>query len=74
MKKIIKPFKSYREMDDTQKQKISNNPNLHASKPDSVKKKISDTMKARWAATPYKFAKNIDNGGTTIYDIMLEDE
>lgn len=74
MEKTIKPFKQYREMDDEQKQKISSNPNLHASKPDSVKQKISDTMKARWAATPSKYAKNTDDGGTTIYDIMLEGE
>ena len=68
----IKPFKQYREMDNAQKQKISNNPNLHKPKSDSTKKKISDAMKARWAATPYK--KSIGQSETTIYDIMLEDK
>ena len=71
MERIIKPFKQYREMDDAQKQKISNNPNLRKPKTDMVKRKISDTMKARWAATPSKNGKNIGQDGTTIYDIML---
>lgn len=54
MEQNHKPFKQYREMDDAQKQKISNNANLHKPKSDITKKKISDTMKARWAATPSK--------------------
>lgn len=64
-----KPFKQYREMDNAQKQKISSNPNLHHPKSEETKRKISQTMKGRWAATPSK--ANVDNGGTTIQDIML---
>ena len=67
--KNYKPFKQYREMDDEQKRKISENPNLHRSKPEYVKQKISQTLRGRWAATPSR--KNIDAGGTTIQDIML---
>ena len=66
--KTIKPFKQYREMDNAQKQKISNNPNLHKPKPQEVKDKIADTMRKRWAATP---SKNKDTDDTTILDIML---
>jgi hypothetical protein len=66
-----KPFKQYREMDDAQKKKISDNPNLHKPKPQEVKDKISYTMRKRWEATP---SKNKGQDGTTIYDIMLEDE
>ena len=64
----IKPFKQYREMDDEQKRKIANNPNLHKPKPQEVKDKIADTMRKRWAATP---SKNKGQDGTTIEDIML---
>ena len=67
--KNYKPFKQNREMDDEQKRKISDNPNLHRPKPDSVKRKISQTMRGRWAATPSR--NNADAGGTTIQDIML---
>lgn len=64
MERIYKPFKQYREMDDSQKKKISQNPNLHKPKPQAVKDKIADTMRKRWAATPNK-------EDTTIEDIML---
>lgn len=64
-----KPFKQYREMDDEQKRKISQNANLHKPKPQEVKDKIADTMRKRWAATPSKEVKQ--QGGTTIDDIML---
>ena len=67
--KNYKPFKQYREMDDTQKQKISSNPNLHHPKSEETKRKISQTMKARWAATPNR--KNVDAGGTTMDDLVL---
>lgn len=67
--KNYKPFKQYREMDDAQKQKISNNPNLRQPKSQEVRRKISQTMKGRWAATPRR--ENKDVGGTTIEDIML---
>ena len=56
-------------MDDTQKQKISSNPNLHHPKSEETKRKISQTMKARWAATPNR--KNVDAGGTTMDDLVL---
>lgn len=65
--KNIKPFKAFREMDEYQKQKISNNPSLHKPKTDAIKKKISDTMKARWAATPNK-------PKITMNDLVLEKE
>ncbi len=52
-------------MDDAQRQKISQNPNLHRSKSEETRQKISATMKARWAATPHK-------PQTQIEDIMLE--
>ncbi len=61
----IQPFKKYREMDDEQRQKISQSPNLHRAKSEETRKKISATMKARWAATPHKPI-------TKIEDIMLE--
>lgn len=61
----IKPFKQYREMDDDQRAKISQNPNLHRSKSEETKRKISDTLRKRWAATPHKPT-------TKIEDIMLE--
>lgn len=64
----IKPFKQYREMDDEQKMKISNNPNLHKPKSQEVKDKIADTMRKRWAATP---SRTKGQDGTTIEDIML---
>ena len=48
-KRNYKPFKEYREMDDEQKQKISSNPNLHHPKSEETKRKISQTMKGRWA-------------------------
>ena len=64
-----KPFKQYREMDDEQKRKISQNANLHKPKPPEVKDKIADTMRKRWAATQSKEVKQ--QGGTTIDDIML---
>lgn len=64
----IKPFKTFREMDDAQKQKISSHPNLHRPKSEETKQKISDTMKARWAVTPHNPAKN------SIYDIMLQEK
>ena len=67
--KHYKPFKQYREMDDEQKRKISDNPNLHRPKSDLTKQKISQALKARWAATPSR--KSIDDSGTTIEDIML---
>ena len=67
--KNYKPFKQYREMDDAQKQKISHNQNLHQPKSEATKRKISQTMKGRWAATPSR--KNVDAGGTTIDDIVL---
>ena len=62
----IKPFKTYREMDDEQKKKISQHPSLHKSKSADVRAKISKTMKARWAATPHNPVHS------NIYDIMLE--
>ena len=51
----IQPFKKYREMDDDQRR----------TKSEETRKKISATLKARWAATPRKTP-------TTIEDIMLE--
>ena len=63
-----KPFKQYREMDDTQKRKISDNPHLHLPKPDSVKKKISQTMKGRWAATP---SRNPNPNGIKAKDLVF---
>ena len=74
MENTYKPFKQYREMDDEQKKKISNNPNLRKPKPQEVKDKIADTMRQRWAATPSKYGENVEQDGTTIYDIMLEDK
>lgn len=68
-KRNYKPFKEYREMDDEQKQKISSNPNLHHPKSEETKRKISQTMKGRWAATPSKTNNAIS--GITIQDIML---
>lgn len=68
MDNIYKPFKQYREMDDEQKKKISNNPNLHKPKSQEVKDKIADTMRKRWAATPSKHGEQEE---TTIEDIML---
>ena len=61
-----KPFKQFREMDDEQKRKISDNPNLHRPKSDLTKQRISQSMKARWAATPSR--KNVDAGCSTIND------
>ena len=60
-----KPFKQYREMDDQQRQKISQHPSLHRAKSEVTKKRISNALKKRWAATRHK-------SPTTIEDIMLE--
>ena len=68
MGKNYKPFKQYREMDDEQKRKISQNANLHKPKPQEVKDKIADTMRKRWAATPSRKDTEQDS---TIFDIML---
>ena len=67
--KHYKPFKQYREMDDEQKRKISDNPNLHRPKSDLTKQRISQALKARWAATPSR--KGSDAGGTTINDLVF---
>lgn len=66
--KEIKPFKVYREMDDEQKQRISQNPSLHSPKSEETKHKISQTMKARWAATPHRPQTS------NIFDIMLQEQ
>lgn len=52
-------------MDDQQRQKISQHPSLHRAKSEVTKKRISNTLKKRWAATRHK-------SPTTIEDIMLE--
>jgi hypothetical protein len=67
--KHYKPFKQFREMDDEQKRKISDNPNLHRPKSDLTKQRISQAMKARWAATPSR--KNGGSSGTTIDDLVF---
>lgn len=61
-----------REMPEYVKAKLRANANLHKPKTPETKEKISAGLKRAWAAIPPKNGNSVDDGGTTIKDIMLE--
>lgn len=63
-----------REMPEYVKEKLRNNANLHKPKTPETKAKISAGQKRAWAAIPPKNGTSTDAGGTTITDIMLEND
>ena len=61
-----------REMPEYVKEKLRNNANLHKPKSPETRAKMSAGQKRAWAAIPPKQGCTVDDGGTTIDDIIFE--
>lgn len=70
---ITKTYKrTSREMPEYVKEKLRNNANLHKPKSPETRAKMSAGQKRAWAAIPPKQGSTVDDGGTTIDDIIFE--